>query len=97
MAYLHCHDCDWSQDDFYSPEDYNPFRESDMAGLRRDLFRDEIRLERKTVTGREFVIMELERMIARIKTMEVMTNEEWQKVKQDWKCPKCKSKNWDID
>jgi len=24
MAYLHCHNCDWAQDDFYSVDGYNP-------------------------------------------------------------------------
>ena len=97
MAFLHCHDCGWSQDDFYSPDGYNPFRESDIADLRRNLFKDEIKLERGTVTGREFVIMELKRMVTRIESMVVMTDEKWKRVKQDWVCPKCGSKNWDID
>jgi len=24
MAYLHCHDCDWGQDDFWSEDGWNP-------------------------------------------------------------------------
>jgi hypothetical protein len=28
MAFLHCHNCDWSQDDFWEPNGYNP-----LAGL----------------------------------------------------------------
>lgn len=24
MAFLHCHNCDWSQDDFWEPNGYNP-------------------------------------------------------------------------
>jgi len=97
MAYLHCHDCDWSQDDFWSLDEYNPLCESSIAELRRDLFKDEIRLGRETITGAEFVVMELRRIIARITTMVVPTDGEWQKVKKDWRCPQCKSKNWDID
>lgn len=26
MAYVHCHNCDWSQDDFWSFKGYNPIR-----------------------------------------------------------------------
>lgn len=26
MAYLHCHNCDWEQDDFWDLEYYNPIR-----------------------------------------------------------------------
>ena len=25
MAYLHCHNCGWSQDDFWEHNGYNPF------------------------------------------------------------------------
>lgn len=26
MAFVHCHECDWEQDDFWSLSGYNPFR-----------------------------------------------------------------------
>jgi len=31
MAYIHCHSCDWEQDDFYNPNGYNPFRDDDVG------------------------------------------------------------------
>jgi len=97
MAYLHCHGCGWSQDDFWSLDGYNPLSEYSMAELRCDLFKDKIKLDQGTMTGREFVVMELKQVIARIETMKVMTDEEWQEVKYLWACPECKSNDWDID
>jgi hypothetical protein len=39
MAYLHCHKCGWSQDDFWFPEGYNPFRKDLVDNMKRCLFR----------------------------------------------------------
>ena len=97
MAYLHCHGCDWQQDDFWSLDGYNPLAEGSMADLRQYLFKDEVKLERKTMTGREFVVMELKRIIRSIESMAVPTSEEWQEVRHIWVCPKCGSEDWDID
>lgn len=97
MAFLHCHDCEWQQDDFWDLEDYNPLMESFIADLRCNLFKDEIRLNCETMTGRDFVARELRRIVQSIESMSVPTLKEWQVVKADWVCPKCGSKNWDID
>jgi hypothetical protein len=35
MAYLHCENCDWQQDDFWSENGWNPFTDSSI-----DYFRD---------------------------------------------------------
>lgn len=118
MAYLHCHNCDWSQDDFWDEKGYNP-----ISTLKDDieyLFRDKVyfdgsikdslkkygNIELKEdenghyITGKEYVIHEMERSIARIKHMVWTTNAEFEKDYKDGiaKCPKCKCKNeFDID
>jgi hypothetical protein len=48
-AFLHCHNCDWSQDDFWSPGGYNPVRyicEQRAADWENDLFEDRVGMER---------------------------------------------------
>lgn len=42
MAFLHCHNCGWSQDDFWSrnPTAYHPFRPDIVEHLRLSLFQD---------------------------------------------------------
>lgn len=98
MAFLHCHSCGWEQDDFWSPEGYNPLEEHRIADLRRDLFKDEIRLaaadelDCEIISGREFVVRELKRIIRSIESMSVPTVEEWETMKADWACPRCWSK-----
>ena len=44
--YLHCHSCDWSQDDFWEPNGYNPFRKDLVNNLRENLFKERIYLDR---------------------------------------------------
>jgi len=111
MAYLHCHSCGWSQDDFWRKGGYNPI--SWTADLEESLFKDKIYLDPDFfgnskilpkedadglyITGREFVIIELERIIGIIKNMSILTYEEWEKVKNTFKCPNCGESNWDID
>jgi hypothetical protein len=101
MAYLHCHGCDWSQDDFWSPDGYNPFRQDIIDYLKKCLFEDTIISDGghgdTNLSGREFVARELERKAAAIRHMHVMTDAEWQKVRATWHCPKCGSTAWDID
>jgi hypothetical protein len=107
--YLHCHDCGWSQDDFWN-ESYNPI--SCLIDYKDSLFQDnhfdegfftENNIEPKKdengfyITGKDFVVWALERAIRRIKNMQVDTYDEWERVKENWRCPECGSKNWDID
>lgn len=115
MAYLHCHNCNWSQDDFWSEDGWTPFREEDIAHLRSNLFADVVsfgsdpHIKEMFPTGkltedghwdvdsREYVASELERTARSIRNMNVKTWEEWEQVKDTWKCPKCGSTDWDID
>lgn len=45
MAYLHCHNCGWSQDDFWEEDGYNPFRRDLIDDLKEYLFRDVINMD----------------------------------------------------
>ena len=113
MAFLSCNSCNWSQDDFWSLEGYNPFRQDIVDWWRENLFRDRIHLDVKLaerivdspprdedgpyVYGPQLVIYELQRCIDAIKGMHVRTDKEWQKVRDRWRCPACGSTNWNID
>ena len=103
MAYLHCHDCAWSQDDFWARSGYNPLEEHRISELRADLFQREIRLGGadgegpEKLTGRAYVVRELGRIIRQIQGMHVLTSEDFDKIKADFVCPKCGSKRWDVD
>lgn len=118
MAYLHCHNCGWSQDDFWDEKGYNPI--STLKDDTKYLFIDKVyfdssikdslkkygNIELKEdengyyITGKEYVIHEMERCITRIKNMMWVTDTEF---KKDYnadiaKCPKCKCKTeFDID
>ena len=114
MAYLHCHNCDWSQDDFWSEEGWSPFAKGNMQSMKEYLFKDTVTFGADShikevfptgelvdghwvVDSREYVAHELERTARSIRNMAVKTNEDWEKVKDTWKCPKCGSNDWDID
>jgi hypothetical protein len=113
MSYLHCHNCDWSQDDFWS-ERYSPFH-GDHWDYDIRMFEDIAltgKLDRKliddkwdmkglelpdTTTYREFFALNMERKARVIRNMAAPTDADWQKIKPEFKCPKCGSGNWDID
>lgn len=40
MAFLHCHNCDWSQDDFWEKDGYTPFRQDIVDFLKKTLFEE---------------------------------------------------------
>ena len=103
MAYLHCHRCFWSQDDFWD-ENYNPitFLERNYTKdlLHKDL-EDLLETQQFTIRGkafittltrREFIARELERHADTIRNMYWRTTEE----AKGKKCPVC-SGELDID
>jgi len=118
--YLHCHNCGWSQDDFWEEDTsfgdgYSPFRKSDVDWLKEKLFEDHINVDINyirdmrglgfdfdiekdpkggyNVKTTDFVAMELMRKARNIKNMRVKTWEDWEKVRDDFVCPKCGSKD----
>ena len=44
--FLHCHKCGWEQDDFWSKDGYNPFRQDIIDWLRECLFKDRIMMSK---------------------------------------------------
>ena len=113
MSFLHCHNCDWSQDDFWDKDGYNPLEAKRVEDLKDSLFKDKIRFdssffketgvpfsiddEGPYCTGQDYVAWELERRARSIRNMKVLTNDDWLNVRSNWKCPECGSDNWDID
>ena len=91
MSYLHCHSCDFSQDDFWS-EGYNPitsiqdfeenlFKEDfyEESGLDNN-WKEEIGYGRDFVlTNQELLAHEFERRATRIRKMVYRTFEEFKK------------------
>jgi len=97
MSYLHCHSCNWSQDDFWSKDGYNPFRQDFIDWYKELLFKNTTKTDSGTLDTREFIACELEKKAKLIRDMNIKTYKEWESIKGDWICPKCASKNWDID
>jgi len=113
MAYLHCHDCDWSQDDFWSEDGWSP--EVSMKNDWEYTFRDKIYMDENFfeeaglqdkmhkddegcwISGQDLLAFELRRCARKVEEMAVRTYEEWKKVRSTFVCPECGSKNWDID
>ena len=108
MAYLHCHNCDFSQDDFYSVDGYNPTDylktwNKDLCGDKLDeQFTDDVQFLRDNgpITQREVIAREYEKYARRIREMKWVT---WESFKSSWKdgkwppCPKCGKHELDID
>jgi hypothetical protein len=104
MAFIHCHVCGWSQDDFYSPTGYNPAKS--LADWNNQLFSPKLDLpftddpefvkRNGNISTREVVAREYEKYAKRIRTMKWIT---WEAFKADpYKvCPACDNTQLDID
>jgi hypothetical protein len=74
-----------------------------MEFLRDQLFKKQVVWidsdtgEEHLISGSEYVARDLENRAAAIRNMVVLTDEEWQEIKDKWRCPNCGSKFWDID
>ena len=105
MAYLHCHtpSCGWEQDDFWSKDNRNyPICQDHIEWLRDLLLKDTTRIQieggpLQEMDTKEVVALELERIAKRIRGMYIKTYEEFKKIKDDFKCPRCGKHCWDID
>jgi hypothetical protein len=113
MAYLHCHACGWSQDDFWSGTGWNP--EKSMDGQWDLAFCDKVYLDHNFfeeaglqdkmhedegglwISGPDLLAHELRQCASSVEGMVVRTYEEWEKVRPTFQCPECGSNNWDID
>ena len=104
MAYAHCHDCTWSQDDFYSLGGYNPayslmhWMDSLVKGDIDEAFSDdpEFVKDNGNITMREVIACKFERYAKNIREMKWVTNGQFRN-DPDKKCPNCGSTNLDVD
>lgn len=106
MAYLHCHSCDFSQDDFWS-ETYNPVKsfQDDLkdpffSDLDRVIGMDSGWLENngyEYITHRGLILHHLKQIASRIKGMVYRTMEEYQEKNPERICPVCGKRDLDID
>lgn len=104
MAFLHCHSCDWEQDDFYSVDGYNP--SSSLSNWNNSLCSPEIDdqftsdaqflRDHGPISTREVIARNYEEFARRIREMKWVTWEQY-KAESDKVCPKCGSNNLDID
>jgi len=108
MAFLHCENCGWSQDDFYSEDGYNPAKylsswNNYLCGKDShrldELFSDDYQWlkDEGYVSTREVLARQYEKYAKRIRNMKWVTWEQWQKDKDTAVCPQCGERNFDID
>lgn len=106
MAYLHCHSCDWSQDDFYD-KGYNPAKylldwNEYLFGDKKDQldksFTDDAEFLRVNgnISTREVIAREYENYAKRIREMKWVSYEDFKNDKSA-RCPKCGADDFDID
>ncbi len=63
MGFLHCHACGWVQDDFWSKQGYNPFRQDIVDNWKNLLFRDQIPLDKSLIDEMKLPYKEYEEII----------------------------------
>jgi hypothetical protein len=105
MSYLHCHNCSFSQDDFWREGGWNPVyavkrREKDLFSDKIDeSFTDDAQFIKNNgdISLREVVARDFERKARLIREMKYRTLEEFKKNNPERKCPVCKQKTLDID
>jgi len=96
--FLHCHNCEWEQDDFWS-EGYNPI--DGLKHLKELIFKnlDDVYLEadgpQPALTYREYIVNELYNTLVRVANMKWQTYEDYKKNSNV--CPMCGSSALDID
>ena len=112
MSYLHCHNpnCDFSQDDFWSPDGWNIMKS--IKDYKDDFFRDdfyedcgmdsnwkeEIGYGRDAiVTRQELLAHTFENCARKIREMKYRTFEEFKEKNPEGICPLCGKKELDID
>jgi hypothetical protein len=105
VAYVHCHSCGWSQDDFYSVDGYNPawfllfwMKELCSENIDQSFSNDsEFLRENGDITTREVIAREFEEYAQRIRNMRWVTYEQWKKDPDRTICPECGQEELDID
>lgn len=105
MSYLHCHNCNFSQDDYWSEGGYNPI--TYLQSWEKSLFSDKIDepftndyqfiQENGNITLREEIARVLENLAKTIRKMEYRTRDELKLKNPELVCPNCKQKMLDED
>lgn len=113
MAYLHCHSCDWSQDDFWHKR-YNPLTkiwddikwlwklrmiEFDACTVKDLIKHTHVPVIRNEckVFSWSWLILEVVKEIKIVLRQKWWTWESWKKHKDFAICPQCGMKDFDID
>lgn len=99
MAFLHCHNCEFSQDDFWEWDGYNPissFEDDKESLLNKDLDEvvkmDSYWLKERgltQITRRELILYHLDQIKHSIKNMKYRTYDEYLENNPERKCPVC--------
>jgi len=107
MAYLHCHNCDFSQDDYWSKDGWNPVKsfESDKSTLLNENLDEVVQMDSQwlrdnkmeSVTRRELIIYHLRQIIGCVEGMVYRTHEELREKNPEMKCPRCGKRELDVD
>lgn len=105
MSYLHCHNCGWSQDDFWSEEGWNPFES--IISWKKQLFQKDIdkafttdhnfHMQNGNISLREVIARIFEKEAQNIRNMIYRNREEFKEKNPERKCPICKQKSLDED
>lgn len=106
MAYVHCHSCDWAQDDFWTKR-YNPvswfFRETLRSYWKPRYieydkwFVEELGFEGNHLHSWYMIWRDIKRFPRRLLNQHWWTNDSWNKDPDKWVCPECGKKDLDID
>jgi len=108
MSFLHCHSCNFLQDDYWD-KNYNPvicFQDDLETLLEKNL--DEVvemdavwlkenGYDENGVTRRDLVLYHLRQIESRIKRMVYRTPEELKEKNPERRCPKCNKQDLDED
>lgn len=105
MSYLHCHNCNFSQDDFWSENGWNPVKA--LENWKKDLFspkidefftKDSLFISQNgNITLREVIAREYERKARHIRNMVYRTEKEFRDENPNGICPACHQRTLDID
>ena len=102
--FIYCSKCNWSQDDFWSENGYNPFnflKENCQQQLFESKLEETFTIDKadyfgnfigqEPMTNREFLVRELKRWAKKIKHQRWITYEQYKKENPERKCPICKN------
>lgn len=101
MAFLHCHKCGWSQDDFWSWS-YNPARYFFIEMVPwlyrpRFVYLDSWATGQKKIHSWALLVSKLFHAIKKLFVQRWWTEHSWAMSKNRWRCPECHDLSLDVD